>query len=420
MLKNRSTLPILLKSPQILLIGAGTVALQKAKVLFDNNIHFSVIAEVIQPQMHSYCAYIREKSFSLNDIGDTFIIIDASGEECVAQMLLTYKKHHDILLNIVDKPAYCDFYFMALTANRPLQIAVSSSGASPTLAQHFRDLCEKQIPQDLDSFMQKLSDKRSQGIINKEETLETLQKMQTKVYLVGCGLGDPELLTLKAYKIIQSVEVVLYDHLISDEIMELLPTKTHKVFVGKEKGFHSKPQEEIHSLILQYVKEGYSVARLKSGDPFIYGRGAEELAYLHAKGIKTEVIAGISSAISAPLMANIPLTARGIAQSFSVVSAHLQGASLNLEWIEQLKFKHHTVVVLMGLSRAKEIQDYAQEYGIDEKKPCAIISHASRATQSVIITTLQNLAQEAKHAQRPAIIVFGEVVNYPEQLKEIR
>jgi siroheme synthase len=201
--------------------------------------------------------------------------------------------------------------------------------------------------------------------------------------------------------------------------MDIVPITSQKVFVGKQKGFHSKAQEEINSLIEHYVKEGYTVARLKSGDPFIYGRGAEELLYLHSQNIKTEVIAGISSAISAPLMANIPLTARGIADSFTVVSAHLKGSSMNLEWVKQLKHEAHTVVVLMGLSRAKQIQELALEYGIDAHKSCAIISNASRSNQSIRVTTLNKLDTEAKQAQRPAILVFGDVVNYPEQLKEI-
>jgi len=418
-MKKRETLPILLKEPHILLIGAGKVALQKAQVLFENSISFRIIASQILSNIKKYCHDIEEKAFEISDIEETFIVIDATGNDEVTQSLLAHKKQHHFLLNVVDKPEYCDFYFMALTQNKALQIAVSSSGASPTVAQYFRDACEKLIPQDLEHFMQELATQRTKGIINPQETQKTLEKMQSKVYLVGCGLGDPELLTIKAYNIIQSVDVVLYDHLISKEIMHIVPQKTQKVFVGKEKGFHTKPQEEINALIHSYVQKGYSVARLKSGDPFIYGRGAEELLYLNEHGISTEVIAGISSAISAPLLANIPLTARGIAQSFSVVSAHLRGSSMHLEWLEQLRYKEHTVVVLMGLTRAKNIQDHALEYGIAKHKPCAIISNASRDTQSVSITTLEHLADKAQNVQRPAILVFGEVVNYPTQLKEI-
>jgi len=418
-MKTRETLPILLKEQQILLIGAGEVALQKAKVLFENNITFSLIATTIHPKMSNYCVNIQEKTFELSDIGIYFIIIDATGDEDTRNMLLTYKKTHTLLLNVVDKPEYCDFYFMALTKNKPLQVAVSSNGASPTAAQYFRDKFQSLIPADIDAFMQEVADKRKEGIIDPKLAKEKLTSMQTRVYLVGCGLGDPELLTIKAYNIIQSVDVVLYDHLISEEIMSIVPSNTQRVFVGKEKGFHTKPQDEINALILSYVNKGQTVARLKSGDPFIYGRGAEELLYLNKHNIQTQVVPGISSAIAAPLLANIPLTSRDISSSFTVVSAHLKGSSMNLDWVEQLKHNDHTVVVLMGLSRAQNIQEEAFKYSIDKNKACAIISNASRGTQHIITTTLKNLAKDAQKSKRPAIIVFGDVVKYPAQLKEI-
>jgi uroporphyrin-III C-methyltransferase/precorrin-2 dehydrogenase/sirohydrochlorin ferrochelatase len=419
MMKKRETLPILLKEQKILLIGAGEVALQKAKVLFENNITFSVIATNIHPKMSNYCTDIQEKTFVLSDIGTYFIVIDATGDEDTYNALLSYKKTHTLLLNVVDKPQYCDFYFMALTKNKPLQVAVSSNGASPTAAQYFRDKFQSLMPTDIDAFMQEVADKRKDGIIDPKAAKEKLTSMQTRVYLVGCGLGDPELLTIKAYNIIQSVDVVLYDHLISEEIMDIVPSKTERVFVGKEKGFHTKPQDEINTLILSYVGKGQTVARLKSGDPFIFGRGAEELLYLNTHNIKAQVIPGISSAIAAPLLANIPLTSRDISSSFTVVSAHLKDSSMNVDWVEQLKYNDQTIVVLMGLSRTQQIQEAAKKCGIDENKACAIVSNASRGSQDVITTTLKNLSVAAQKAKRPAIIIFGDVVKYPEQLKEI-
>jgi uroporphyrin-III C-methyltransferase len=236
--------------------------------------------------------------------------------------------------------------------------------------------------------------------------------MKSKVYLVGCGLGDPELLTLKAYNIIKSVDVVLYDHLISQEIMDLVPKNTIKESVGKQKGFHSKTQEEINELIIKYVNKGYTVARLKSGDPFVFGRGAEELHQLVNEKISTEVIPGISSAISGCSSAGIPITARGYAAGFTVVSAHLKGNSINLDWVDLLNMKNHTLVVLMGLSRVDEIEKEAKRLKVSKNKPCAIVSNASRENQKVITTTLKNLELESKNAQRPAILVFGDVIKY--------
>ncbi|WP_309499066.1 uroporphyrinogen-III C-methyltransferase [Sulfurovum sp.] len=417
-MKQRQTLPILLKEQHILLIGGGNVALQKAEVLTENNIFFTVISKDVHPKIKTLCNDIQIKAFKSKDIQDRLIVIDATGNDKVTQKLLKYKKKHPLLLNVVDKPKVCDFYFMALTPNAPLQIAVSSSGASPTVAQYFRDKCQALIPNDMATFIEELQEQRNKGIIAVDKTLKSLGKMSAKAYLVGCGLGDPELLTLKAYNIIKNINVVLYDHLISDEIMALVPKDTKKIFVGKEKGFHTKPQEEINKLIRKYIEKGHSVARLKSGDPFIFGRGAEELLYLTQKGISTEVIPGISSAISAPLMANIPITARDYSNAFTVVSAHLKGNAINLDWVPMLVHKNHTVIVLMGLTRIKEIVQEAKTLDIEMQTPCAIVSNASRKNQSMLTTTLENLEEVSLGASRPAILVFGDVIHYTNTLKE--
>lgn len=411
------TLPILLKNQKILLIGGGKVALQKAQVLRENEIEFSVVADICLDDMYSLCENITIKKFKTKDIKDYYIIIDATGNMKVTNKLLKYKKSHDILLNVVDVPALCDFYFMALTKNRPLQIAVSSNGASPTAAQFFRDECESMIPDDITKYLESKQKERDNGIIDINQTSQELKIKKAKVYLVGCGLGDVELLTIKAYKTIQKVDVILYDHLISQEILDVIPKNTKQIYVGKQKDFHSKTQEEINELIFKYASKGLQVARLKSGDPFVFGRGAEELADMVDHGIECEVIAGISSSISGCSQALIPITARGYAAGFTVVSAHLKGNNINLEWIDILKKSNHTVVVLMGLSRAREISECAIKLGVDKDKPCAIISNASRENQSVVQTTIENLYRDSIGVERPAIIVFGDVVNYMKNLK---
>jgi uroporphyrin-III C-methyltransferase len=268
------------------------------------------------------------------------------------------------------------------------------------------------IPKDITAYLKHKQNERDKGIIDVEQTSKELLKQKAKVYLVGCGLGDVELLTIKAYKTIKKVDVVLYDHLISQEILDEIPKNTKKIYVGKQKDFHSKSQEEINKLILKYAKKGFQVARLKSGDPFVFGRGAEEMADVLNTGIECEVISGISSSISGCSEALIPITARGYAAGFSVVSAHLKGNSINLDWIDILKKQNHTVVVLMGLSRAKEIQECALKLGVDKNKPCAIISNASRKNQTTINTTIEKLYEDSIGVERPAILVFGDVVNF--------
>lgn len=412
MIYKNKTLPILLKNQKILLIGGGNVALQKAQVLCHNEIDFTIISKEFNSDILNTTKNLKKKKFKLKDIKDFYIIIDATGNKKVASKLLKYKKKNNILLNVVDVPKFCDFYFMALTPNKPLQIAVSSNGASPTAAKYFRDECEKLIPKDITAYLEQKQLQRDKGIISIKGTKKELLKKSAKVYLVGCGLGDVELLTIKAYNIIKSVDVVLYDYLISDEIMDLVPKSTKKVFVGKKKDFHSKSQEQINSLIIKYASKGLKVARLKSGDPFVFGRGAEELQELVNEGINTEVISGISSSISGCSSAGIPITARGFAAGFTVVSAHLKGNSINLDWVDLLHKPNHTVVVLMGLSRVKEIVEESKRLGIPQDKLCAVISNASRENQKTVTSSLHNLEIVSKDMPRPAILVFGDVVKF--------
>ncbi len=240
-------------------------------------------------------------------------------------------------------------------------------------------------------------------------TCPTVQKPH--VTLIGCGLGDPDLLTLRAYKAIQSADVILYDHLITDEILWLIPNKTKRIYVGKQKKCHSMTQDEINDLLIDYARQGLHVARLKSGDPYIFGRGAEEALALTEQGYRVDVINGLSSSIAAASCAGIPPTARGYATGFSVVSAHLKGSRVTTDWIDFLKVPNHTTIVLMGLSVVREIVAEALEQGVDPTLPAAIIANASRSNQQVVISNLEELDVAAEGVNGPAVIVFGDVVN---------
>lgn len=241
-----------------------------------------------------------------------------------------------------------------------------------------------------------------------------------KLYLIGCGPGDADLLTLKALKTIQTLDVALIDHLLTQEIIDLIPLTAKVVFVGKEKGKHSFPQEQINAMITEYAAQGLVVGRLKCGDPYIFGRGTEEAIFASQYKIDTEVIPGISSAFSGPLSAGIAPTARGLSTGVSVVSAHLSGDRVNLSWIPLLGLEHHTTVVLMGLSRTRQIVKEALGAGVDPAFPVAIVSNATSQHQTSICTTLSGLAEAAKTAPKPAILVFGEVVNLAAHLPKYR
>lgn len=242
------------------------------------------------------------------------------------------------------------------------------------------------------------------------ETHHPFSARKGEIYLVGCGLGDVEQLTLKAYRIIQEAQIVLYDNLITKEILDLVPPQTRKIYVGKPKDSHTITQDRINHLIADYADQGYTIARLKSGDPYIFGRGSEEALFLLERGHKVDVIAGISSSVSAPACAGIPPTARGYAASFSVVSAHLKEGKFNADWLPLLKLTNHTTVVLMGLSLARKIKTSAYAIGVSRTLPVAIVSNASRPEQQSIVTTLGGLEKAAKLVEGPAVIVFGDVV----------
>ena len=402
-----NTLPILLKNPKILLIGGGKVALQKATVLINNNIEFKIVSKEYITEFEALNITKEKKEFDIKDTASYQYIINATGNDQVTNELL---KHKNFLLNVVDKPEFCDFYFSSLLNYGKLKIAISSDGASPTVTQVVRDEIKKIIPKDIETICTKQAFDRAKGSIDKAKAKQITKDSFTQIYLIGCGLGDAELLTLKAYKVMQKIDIALYDHLITDEILELLPLHVKRVFVGKRKGFHSKNQEEINKLILSYAQKGLKVARLKSGDPYIFGRGAEEAIDLIKHGYRVEVINGLSSCIAGVASAKIPVTARGYATNFSVVSAHLKGSLVNLDWIDLLHIKNHTTVVLMGLSLCNKIQDIALKNKINKDMKVAIISNASRENQKTNITTLKNLHHASLEMKSPAVLVFGDVV----------
>ncbi len=354
-----STLPIVLNAPKILLIGGGAVALQKAQVLSRNHIDFCAIALHIKPELEALCS-VTCKAFETSDLEGYEIIIDATGNPQVLQMLLHVKRERRFLLNCVDVPDACDFFFAALIERGALKVAVSSAGASPTMAQTIRDHIARQLPKNLETLADELSQKRACGVIDCSSAKAATQKLLGHVTLVGCGTGDAELLTLKAYKAIQEADVVLTDHLISPEIIALIPPRTLQIFVGKKKGHHSIKQERINELLIEYASQGLRVARLKAGDPYVFGRGSEEALALIDAGLHVSVIPGVSSAIAAPSCAGIAPTARGVATGMSIVSAHLRGDRLCVDWIDLLLRPSHTVVVLMGTTRAREIVEAAR------------------------------------------------------------
>lgn len=238
-----------------------------------------------------------------------------------------------------------------------------------------------------------------------------------KVYLTGAGPGDIELLTLKALRVIKEADVIIYDRLANPDILDEAKNGCEFVYVGKEDGRHIVPQDDINEVIYQNALKYENVVRLKGGDPFVFGRGGEEAQYLYERGIKFEVIPGITSAISAPAYAGIPVTHRGIAVSFRVVTGH-ESPHKKESQIPWDTFKtDDTIVFLMGLHNLPKISKKLMEIGKAKDYPCAVISKGTTKEQSVVVGTLENIVQMAKDVPTPALIVVGKVVELREQLQ---
>ena len=237
-----------------------------------------------------------------------------------------------------------------------------------------------------------------------------------RVYLTGAGPGDIELLTMKAYRVIQEADIIIYDRLANPKILDMAKDGCEFLYVGKEDGHHSVPQDKINELIYQSALKYNIVVRLKGGDPFVFGRGGEEGAYLHKNGVSFEIIPGITSAISVPAYAGIPVTHRGIAVSFRVITGH-ESAHKKESQIVWENFKtDDTLVFLMGLHNLEKISSKLIEIGKPKDYPCAVISRGTTEDQKVVVSTLKNITKDAKDLPTPALIIVGEVVKLREQL----
>lgn len=237
-----------------------------------------------------------------------------------------------------------------------------------------------------------------------------------KVYLVGTGPGDPELLTVKALRLIQNADVVIYDRLVSEAILEQIPAGVTQIYVGKQSGNHTLPQEEINQLLLNLAESERTIVRLKGGDPFIFGRGSEEALLLANNGIKFEIVPGITAASACTTYAGIPLTHRGLAQGVQIVTGHSQSDKpLELDW-KSLADDNKTLVIYMGFANIKLISTKLIDAGLDINTPAAAIQNGTTGNQKRILSSLSRLAEDTSMLQAPVIFVIGKVVSLADQL----
>lgn len=447
-----------LKNRLCLLVGGGDIATRKGRLLSKAGARLRVVAPDISSELRELVAQnngeLHEREYQTSDLDDCVIAIAATDIETLNEQISNDAKARNLPVNVVDSPALCTYITPAIIDRSPLVIAISSGGESPVLARLIRAKLETLIPtsygrlaqiasswrdrvkarfDDGDSrrrFWEKIlqgpaaelalngQDAAAEHVIATEIAKEDQTITQGEVYLVGGGPGDPELLTLRALRLMQQADVVLYDRLVSEGVMELVRRDAERIYVGKRRSEHAMQQENINQLLVDLAKEGKRVLRLKGGDPFIFGRGGEEIELLAQNNIPFQVVPGITAASGCSAYAGIPLTHRDYAQSVRFVTGHLKSDNTNLQWPE-LANPTQTLVFYMGLVGLKEICESLIRHGRSPQTPVALIEKGTTQEQRVLIADLLSIADvvAANDVHAPTLFIVGEVVKLHDSLK---
>lgn len=451
-----------LKHRQCLVVGGGDIAARKAALLLKAQASVSIVA----PEISEMCRQLLDDDryvgkiewinakFSPNYLGEQILVIAATDDENVNLQVYQAAKDRKILANVADQPEMCDFILPSVLDRSPIVVAISSGGQSPILARQLRARLETLIPpaysklgllvgeyrERVKAKFGQLKQRRRfwesvlQGPVADHvlagrdglaiKTLESLIEetndnalQHGEVYLVGAGPGDPDLLTFKALRLMQQADVVFYDRLVSKEILALVRKEAEMVYVGKQRAWHSKRQDEINLLLLEHAQAGKRVLRLKGGDPFIFGRGGEEIATLAEQKIPFQVVPGITAASGVACYSGIPLTHRDYSQSCVFVTGQLKEGELDLNW-QALVQPRQTVVVYMGLAGLDILSQQLQSHGMRADMPAALVQQGTTENQQVWVSTIAELPDLAKKQQpvAPTLLIIGEVVQLHNQL----
>ncbi|GBL05163.1 siroheme synthase CysG [Glaciecola sp. KUL10] len=442
-----------------LVVGAGEVAARKTELLLKTPAKITIVSPWVSDTVQrladesSQITLINRK-FEDTDITHKQMIFVATDDENVNQHVHDIAHAAGILVNVVDNTPLCKFITPSIVDRSPIIIAMSSGGVAPVLLRYIRQKLESVLPANLKllgNFSERFRDKVKQGLSSVtdrryfwEEVLDgdigeavlsgndelAEQKLDKsliayangdkpagQVYLVGAGPGDPDLLTFKALRLMQKADVVVYDRLVSPEILELVRRDAEKIYVGKAKSNHTIPQEDINELLANEALKGNRVVRLKGGDPFIFGRGGEEIETLIEHGVDFQVVPGITAATGAASYSGIPLTHRDHAQSVTFTTGHLRDNTINLNW-PALVQNNQTLVFYMGLTGLPIICDKLIENGMSPDMPIALVQAATREEQKVLTGTLANITQdpETSKMKPPTLIIVGSVVELHKKL----
>ena len=452
-------LPIFMnvKGENCLVIGGGKIASRKAFMLLRAGASVSVVSPELCQELDIRKAEGEithiDRAFEDDDLEACKIVIAATNNEAVNSHVSELAKSKGIPVNVVDAPHLCSFIVPSIIDRNPVQIAISTGGASPVLARLLRSRLETFIPAAygrlaklVESYREKVKTKFSNSdeirnfweqilegpvaenlIAGKDKVARNLLETAVEnaeapaergeVYLVGAGPGDPDLLTFRALRLMQQADVVVYDRLVSQGVMDLVRRDAECIYAGKERNKHTIPQENINALLVRLAKEGKKVLRLKGGDPFIFGRGGEEIETLTEENVSFQVVPGITAAAGCSSYAGIPLTHRDYVQSCMFVTGHLKDGSTDLNW-DAIAQPNQTVVFYMGLQTVKELCKELVKHGLPATTPAALIEKGTSQDQKVHIgdlSTLHEIVVKNK-VKAPTLIIVGEVVSLHDKL----
>lgn len=449
--RDMNTLPLFfnLRHKTVLVVGGSDVALRKATLLYKSGAKIVIVAKTVHAKLYELLAddnhQIKQKSYDSHDLDGVQLVIVATDDKDLNEQIYHDAHRHNIMVNVVDTPNLCDFIFPAIVDRSPIVVGITSNGNAPVLARLIRAKIESVLPSHVGQlanlsgqfrqlvknsltninqrrqFWERIFDRQ----LNEQgQSIHSLSNLQAElddfaqnhqptgeVYIVGVGAGSADLLTFKALRLMQQADVVLYDALIPSDIVDLCRRDSDKIFVGKKRHNHTKNQDEINALLVDLAKQGKRVLRLKGGDPFIFGRGGEEMQACQKADVPYTVVSGITSALAAASGAGIALTYRGVATSVRFLTACFGNNAYLVDLQGQYR-PDETLVFYMGLSVLDKLVAHLRNSGLDETTPIAIISCASLPTQQVLAGTLANISQKQSCANlpAPAIIIVGAVV----------
>ncbi len=440
-----------------LIVGGGKIALHKLQKLLPYGPILTVVAPEISVAMEQITLEndicVIKRSFEKSDLTGIYFVIAASDQANVNAEIGRLCKERGIFVNVVDNKKECSFLFPSLVKAGNLSIGISTEGTSPDVAAELRSRIASMIPADIDAILTYLGNLRplaktyikddskrafflkdmakvcmdSNAVFNEQETMHRLESYidceeigAARVLLVGAGCGSSDLITVRGLRAIRQAQVLVYDDLIDQRLLEHASERCEKIYVGKRSGRHNMPQDQINALLIQKASERGLVVRLKGGDPFVFGRGMEEMLALQKAGIYAEYVPGITSCIAIPAFAGIPVTHRRVSRSFHVITGHMAGQDANND--QKIDFMalarlEGTLVFLMGFGQLQQIAEGLICAGKDSSTPTAVIHGNFDVSVEMVRGTLANIAQKIVKSMiaMPVVVVIGAVVDMEEK-----